>query len=94
MCNVSFKDRLRSDELRGRLNLESIGRCVQNKRLYWFGHTERMDKRLWVSRCTAVAVSGSVGRGRPKKTWVEVIRMDLRKRRVSKDRARDRLVWK
>ena len=28
--DVSLKDRLRSDELGGRLNLESIGRCVQN----------------------------------------------------------------
>ena len=33
MCNVSLKDRLRYDEFRGRLNLESIGRCVQNRRL-------------------------------------------------------------
>ena len=57
MCNVSLKDRLRSDELRGRLNLESIGRCVQNRRLHWFGHIERMDKSFWVSRCRAVEVS-------------------------------------
>ena len=28
MCNISLKDRLRSYELRGRLNLESIGTCV------------------------------------------------------------------
>ena len=34
-------------------------------------------------------VAGSVGRGRPKKTWEEVIKMDLRERRVSKDLARD-----
>ena len=94
MSNVSLKDRLRSDELRGRLNLESIGRCVQNRRLRWFGHTERMDKSFWVSRCRAVEVSGSVGRGRPKKTWEEVIKIDLRERRVSKDLARDRLAWK
>ena len=32
---------------------------------------------------------GSVDRGRPKKTWEEVIRMDLRERRVSKDLASD-----
>ena len=62
MCNVSLKNRLRSDELRGRLNLESIGRCVQNRRLCWFGHIERMDKSFWVSRCRAVEVSGSAGR--------------------------------
>ena len=94
MCNVSLKDRLRSDELWGRLNLESIGRCVQNRRLCWFGQFERMDKSFWVSRCKAVEVSGSAGRGRPKKTWEEVIKMDLRERRSSKDLARDRLAWK
>ena len=33
-------------------------------------------------------------RGRPKKTWEEVIKMDLRERRVSKDLARDRLAWR
>ena len=36
-------------------------------------------------------VSGSASRGRPKKTWEEVIKVDLRERRVSKDLARDRL---
>ena len=86
--------RSRSDELRGRLNLESIRRCVQNRRLRWFGHIERMDKSFWVSRCRAVEVSGSVGRRRPKKAWEEVIKMDLRERRVSEDLARDRLAWK
>ena len=78
-------------EMFRRLNLESIGRCVQNMRLCWFGHIERMDKSFWGSRCRAVEVSGSVGRGRPKKTWEEVIRIDLRERRVSKDLARDSL---
>ena len=46
MCNVSLKDRLRSDELRGGLNLESIGRCVQNRRLRWFGHILREWTRV------------------------------------------------
>ena len=53
-----------------------------------------MDKSFWVSRCRALEVSASVGRGRPKKTWEEVIRIDLRERRVSKDLTRDRLAWK
>ena len=52
------------------------------------------DESVSVSRCTTVEVAGSVGRGRPKKTWEEVMKMDLRERRVGKDRARDRLAWK
>ena len=38
--------------------------------------TLRLDKSAWVSR--AVEVTGSVGRGWPKKTWEEVTRIDLR----------------
>ena len=53
-----------------------------------------LTKSFWVSRCRTVEVSGSAGRGRPKKTWEEVIKIDLRERRVSKDLARDRLAWK
>ena len=51
-------------------------------RIHFIGHIERMDKSFWVSRCRAVEVSGSAGRGKPKKTWEKVIKMDLRERRV------------
>ena len=46
--------------------------------------------REW-TRVSGLVDAGSVGRGRPKKTWEEVIKMDLRERRVSKELARDRL---
>ena len=65
-----------------------------SKECIFNGHIERMDKSFWVSRCRAVEVSGSASRGRQNKTWEEVIKMDLRERRVSKDLARDRLAWK
>lgn len=35
---------LTSDHLRERLNLESKGWCVQNSRLYWFGHMKKKWK--------------------------------------------------
>ena len=56
---------IRSDKLRGRLNLESVGRCVWSRRLHWFGHTRRVGRSFWViiSRCGTVGVSGSVGGG-------------------------------
>ena len=36
-----------------------------------------MDESAWVSRCGAVEVAGSVGRGRIIKTWEEAIRINL-----------------
>ena len=94
MCNVSVKDRLSSKELRKRLHVDSIGSCMQNRRLCWFGHVERMDKNAWASRCRTIKVAGTTGRGRLKKTWEEVIRIDLKQKGVSRDLVKDRITWK
>ena len=94
MCNVSVKDRLSSKELRKILHLDSIGSCMQNRRLRWFGHVERMDKNAWASRCRTIKVTGTTGRGRLKKTWEEVIRNDLKQKGVSRDLVKDRITWK
>lgn len=42
----SVKDGLRSDELREILNLDSRGRCVQNRRVSWFSHIEEWRKSI------------------------------------------------
>ena len=86
MCNVSVKDRFSSKELRKRLHLDSIGSCMQNRRLHWFGHVERMDKNAWASRCRTIKVTGT--------TWEEVIRIDLKQKGVSRDLVKDRITWK
>ena len=39
-------------------------------------------------------VGCSFPRGQPKKTWNEVIRRDLKERKVIKDMAKDRNAWK
>ena len=67
MCNVTLKDRTSSDE-----ELVSIRKCTQSGRL-WFGHGERLDKDSWVKKCREVAVEGHWSRGRPRKTWDEVV---------------------
>ena len=38
---------------------------MQSGRIYWFGHIERMDVSVWVSKCRVVEVEGSVTRCRP-----------------------------
>ena len=42
ICNVRLEDRLTANELRFRLKLNSIWECLQDRRLRWFGHLERM----------------------------------------------------
>ena len=75
-------------------NLNSMKDCLQDRRLQWFGLLERMGDNAWPSKCKTFKVSGSFIRGRPRKTWNEVNRKDLKERKVSKDLAKDRNAWK
>ena len=94
MCNVTLKDRVSSSDLRKRLKLDSISECMQKRRLCWFGHVERKDDGDWVKKCRTMRLEGAAVKGRPRKTWDEVIKSDLKQKGVTRDLAKDRLAWK
>ena len=82
MCNVSLKDRKSSQELRDRCGLESIRLSLQRQRLRWFGHVERLDVDNWVRKSRDIVVDGKSERGRPRKTWAQVIGKDLEEKHL------------
>ena len=47
-----------------------------------------------VRRVESFIVEGKKSRGRPKKTWEEQIRIDLRELNLSQDLTRDRSSWR
>ena len=94
MCGASLSDRKPSDELRDRLGIESITDVMRQMSLRWFGHVERMDNDNWISKCRNLVVAGVSGRGRPNKTWHQVILGDMRELRIEKDLAQDCSAWR
>ena len=43
-------------------------------RIRWFGHVGReKDDQQWINKCIDFKVCGSVGRGRPRKSWLECV---------------------
>ena len=90
MCYIRPEDKISAEELKIRLKLKSIRECLQDKRLQWFGHLERMEESAWSSKCKTFEVSGIFPRGRPRKTWHEIVKKDPKERKVSEDIARDR----
>ena len=56
--------------------------CSQDTRLEWFGH------RCVIGLVNVEHFGGSFPRGLPRKSWDEVIRIDLKERKVSKDTAK------
>ena len=58
MCNVTLKD-----ERRVHLGFVSIGNCIQQDRLRWLGHGERMDKESSVKKWREIIVGHRWGGG-------------------------------
>lgn len=94
MCGVTLSDRIKSEELIKRLDIECVTEVVSRGRLRWFGHLERMDGDDWVTACRNVKVEGQSGRGRGRKTWQECVSEDMRKRGLKPAMAQDRAQWR
>jgi len=94
MCNVKIKDRVPSKELRERLGIDDIILILQQNRLQWYGHVLRKEDTDWVKKCMEYEVDGSRPRGRPKRTWKEVVQKDCQARNLNKEVAMDHGRWK
>ena len=76
MCGTSLREKKSSAELKDRMGIEALGSVLKRNRLSWFGHVERKDKEDWVRKYMYMEVEGARSRGRPRKTWLEVVRND------------------
>jgi len=94
MCNVKVKDRVPSKELRERLGIDDIILILQQNRLRWYGHVLRKEDTDCVKKCMEYEVEGSRPRGRPKRTWREVMQKDCQAHYLNREDAMDRSRWK
>ena len=92
MCGVTTKDKVNSQELLERMQLDDLTKVLRTRRLRWHGHVERNDG--WLKKVQDVKPqSGNRGRGRPKKTWSEVICKDRQSLGLTKTNPSDRKAW-
>ena len=67
-----LKERIRSEELRQRLDVECVMDVIRRGRLRWYGHVMRKQDEDWVKKCISMEVAGKKPRGRPKLTgWIQ-----------------------
>jgi len=79
----TVKDNVPSKELRERLGIDGIVLVLQQNRLRWYGHVLRKEDIDWVQKCMEYKVEGCRPRGRPKRTWREVVQKDCQARNVN-----------
>ena len=95
MCGVTLANRENSKDLLERIGLvDEIVVGVKKARLRWFGHVFRRNVDVGVKRAFQFKLGDNVGRGRPKRTWYEVVRNDMRDLNICERDALDRRTWR
>jgi len=94
MCGVKVKNRLPGNELRERLGIDGITLVLQQNRLQWYGHGFRREDGNWVKKCMEYEVQGPRSRGRPRRTWTDVVKKDCQAHKLNKEDAMDSSRWR
>ena len=92
MCGKTFLDRVPSAALRAKIEVEDIEKHLAEHRLRWLGHIERMDEANVIR--SGIRKFSEISRGRPKKTWGEVVKEDISRRGLSIEDAQIREEWR
>jgi len=69
--------RLHNEELNDLYSSPNIVRVIKSKRMRWAVHVARMDEERGVYRVLVEKPEGKTPPGRPRRRWVDNIRMDL-----------------
>ena len=69
--------RLHNEELNDWYSSPNIVRVIKSRRMRWVGHVERMGEERGVYRVLVGKTEGKRPLGRPRRRWVDNIRMDL-----------------
>jgi hypothetical protein len=88
---VTKMDKIRSNEIRSDLGVESLSFKIGRERLRWFGHMKRMDERKITRREFENTAVGRRRVGRPRERWSEKIEEDVERRGKWSDVKEDKL---
>ena len=89
------RDRVRNEAIRDRVGVVPIEEKLTQHRLRWFGHVQRRPPEAPVRSGVLKHVdNGKSGRGRPKLTWDESVKRDLKDWNISTEVALDRSAWR
>ncbi|CAN6691314.1 unnamed protein product [Malus baccata var. baccata] len=95
MCGHTRNDKIRNEDIRGKVGVAEIEGKRRETRLLWFGHVQRRPTDAPVRRCDyGTEVQGRRGRGRLRKTLEETLRKDLEYLDLTEDMTQNRAQWR
>ncbi|KAL6563007.1 hypothetical protein OROHE_005594 [Orobanche hederae] len=93
-CGRTMLDRIPNGVFKSVLEVAPISVKVREWRLRWFGHIRRRQATAPVRRVESLLVVGRRKRGRPRRTWEEQLRLDLKSLNLSETMTVDMCSWR
>lgn len=95
MCGYTRRDRIRNDDIREKIGVAPIEEKIIQHRLRWYGHVQRRPPDAPVRSGNVNHVESTRrGRGRPRLTWDEAVKRDLKAWNIPRELTLDRNAWK
>ena len=95
MCGKTRMDKVRNEDICSLVGVAPIEDKMRENRLRWFGHIGLRPTDAPVRRVEKIdIVQGKKLRGRPKMTWMEVVKKDMKLLELEERMVADRNVWK
>ena len=94
MCVISLKDRRTNEKLRRLVGVEPVTTFIRGGRLRWYGPVMRNGDEDWMKKCMEYRVEGRRPVGRPRKTWLESVEVDMTELEIDKEDVHDRRKWR
>ena len=92
IAGISRREKCRNVDIRIQLRQTvSLVDKIQQQRLRWFGHVERMSSERLLLKALHTIVEGKRSKGRQRKRWTDNIKEDLTKEGISMEEANTRL---
>ena len=93
-CGVTKLDRIRNERIRGTIKVTEISKKVQERRLQRYGHVMRKDEDYVGQKVMDMEVPGKRNRGRPKRRWLDSVKVDLKEKGLEGNEFHDRARWR
>jgi len=91
IAGVTRRVRIRNKEVCGRVGLlQDVANRIQQRRMRYFGHVQRMDHTRYTELALHGYVHGARRQGRPKKRWTDMVKDDCKQRDIDIHQATER----
>ena len=91
---VTGKDKIRNEHIRSTVKVERLGMKMREGRLRWYGHIIRRDQEYIGRKMMEMELLEKRGKGRPKKSFLDVVKEDMGEVGAKEMDIEDRKVWR